>query len=211
MPSPGLRLFGLALVGLAVMLPSVGQADEETVYEVISIRGTQTANGRLALAVEAGKLATGSIRVLSQPSNTTLAVVVDPEYKVSAAGVAWASEIADAGEPQASAVTKLPDGAPLLVIPGRPDGDDRVQVWVNGSWPDGHVGERLVSDGRVGPGNDFGFSSRLSTTRGFSHCCEGPDCSQMCTSCPDSRFTCCTLPGCCRIACGFIVDLCLDC
>ncbi len=183
-------------------------------YEIYSIRGETAANGQLALSIIPGRFVDRSIKVVSQPSNTVLAVVLDTDFLKSAEGQIEIRTKTDESEPQATAATSLPEGSPRFVIEGRPATDDRVQVWVNSSlWPDGGSGERLIADGLVGTGHDFGFSTSTKIgpkSPSREHCCWGGPCGTMCIDCGDSRFECCLGPDCCLIVCEWEAD-CINC
>ncbi len=73
----------------------------------------------------------------------------------------------------------------------RPATDDEIIVWVNGSWPDGTEGDRLVAENRS-TGNTFGFSvsaaEDLSIDSGVLVCCSGVTCGGVCRTCPSTTF-----------------------
>jgi hypothetical protein len=193
--------------------------DGKKYIEVVQIEGTGLEDGRLALSVVAGPYADRSIRVVSQPSDTTLAVVVDFEYAKLRAGEKLKNHWTLERAAQGVAITSLPDGAPRLVIGGRPSTDDRIQVWVTSSEAFDPESEILIADGRVGTGHEFGFSTGYEEGRekgwpiqplsGY-HCCTGPGCGLLCIyNCEDTHFNCCHYP-CCKIFCGWSND-CLSC
>jgi hypothetical protein len=209
----------LSLLLLCATLPAVTSAqtfggEVDTSYVVYTVAGETAPDGKLALSIIPGRYANRSIKVVSQPSDTILAIVVDSEYMRSEE---WShSEHLKVGqkEPQATASTSLPLGSPRFVIEGRPSTDDRIQVWVNSSaWPDGTTGERLLADGRVGPGHDFGFSTLLKPgpkSPSIEHCCSGGPCGTMCKNCSGTKFECCLGPDCCLIVCEWEAN-CLTC
>jgi hypothetical protein len=168
--------------------------------DAIAIKGTVQENG-LQIELQPGPVATKAIRVFSEPSHTLLVTVVDYDYNESAAGKAWLKQNALKGSLRS--VTDLPSGTAKVLVPKRPADDVRIAVWINGSWPEGEEGDRLVSDGMVG-GANFGFTTRVEATGDPQHCCSIDNCNPPCIDCSGPQFTCCSTPGCCFLECGWV-------
>lgn len=195
--------------GVVVATDKVEEPEKRLVY---SIAGDVSADGNLlTLSIKPGEVATHAIRVFSEPSHTLLVAVIDRDFGLKAD--AWRSSWIKVDRPLALVTTDLFDGQPRVHVTGRPKSDDRIAVYVYGSWPDGSVGETLVSDARVGQ-ESFSFSTSIvqgEEKGGFDtywHCCQGGSCGEMCTTCNDKAFECCLLEGCCWIECGWYTAQC---
>jgi hypothetical protein len=204
---PILLAISLLLTFLMPALAADASADEEMPNQELIVRlaGDVSADGTLlTLSMEPGAVATHAIRVYSEPSHTLLVVAVDQGFVDGLE--AWQESWVEVDRPLASITTDLPDGRARVHVTGRPTADDRIAVYVYGTWPDGSIGETLVSDAKVGAGS-FAFSTSL-VTQGegpteYEHCCESANCSKMCKTCADKAFECCLLRDCCWIECGW--------
>ncbi len=199
----------LAIVVLTMVFTMIGAglaaaADPGAgIAPIIDLRGDVVAGNQLRLYIQPGADATRCIRIVSQPSNTVLAVVLDPEYAEQPEGKRLLDKATGA-----VAVTDLPEGQPALQVPARPAGDDRIAVYVTGDSGE----ELLVADALVG-GGAFHFSTALveggpKAGGGFYHCCQGGPCSNMCKTCSGVRFTCCLTDQCCQIYCDWVGNCC---
>jgi hypothetical protein len=117
--------------------------------EVFQLRGIPS-GGRLQLTLTPGPPATKAVRVYSEPSHTLLLLVVDPDFRKSREGKAWLEKNAKAA-PKATVTTELPSGRPSVEVPPLPAGDEKVAVWVFGSWPDGREEDRKFESGKLDP------------------------------------------------------------
>lgn len=201
---PSRRIAILALVCI-VSVPGLAAAGDSNakVVPVVELRGDVAAGNQLRLYIQPGAEATRCIRIVSEPSHTVLAVVIDPDYAAQPEGKELLDRVT-----AAVAVTDLPEGQPALQVSARPVADDRIAVFVTGESGE----ELLVADVMVGSG-DFHVSTAFvdggpKAGGGFHHCClEGP-CGQMCTDCSGPQFTCCLTDQCCHIYCGWIANCC---
>jgi hypothetical protein len=180
------------------MLLTVTTALANDTRLVVSVTGDVSADNKiLTLSLEPGEIATHAIRVYSEPSHTLLVAVVDSE--LGKESDSWQSSWFEVDRPLALVTTDLPGGMPRVHVAGRPETDDRIAVYVYGTWPDGTVGETLISDAKVGQ-RSFAFSTSLvvdnakegDVPRVYEHCCQGDNCSKMCM-----------MEGCCWIECGW--------
>lgn len=140
----------LVLFALLFATPLFAGAAPEKSAEILSVKGYASA-GAFTVEIVPGTAATEAIRVYSEPSHTLLAVVEDADFAATAAGQAWHARVF-ADMPRSGSKTSLPEGRPRIQLEARPAADDRIVVWVYGSWPDGKVEDRLVGDHQVGKG-----------------------------------------------------------
>lgn len=144
------------LTVVSVLLPGMAGADNAShLYE---LTGSRSASGELTLGLVVGQDVTNAVRVVSEPSQTLLLVVVDEEFAATKSGAAWLAE--HEGNARALAHTDLPAGATRVTVPAPPAGDDRIAVWLFGTWS-GEAEERLVADARVEPRESFELSGSL--------------------------------------------------
>jgi hypothetical protein len=211
----------LALVAVSLPVtatartPEGGDDQGNTRYLVVSVNGETPREGLLSLSLSLGDMVTKTVRVYSEPSHTLIFAGIDDTFAETEEGAAW--KLAHAQGEQALAFVRgsLPSAQPNVTLLAPPVEDDRVTVWVNGDLNDGMEGERLIADAflawqeRQPP--HFGFEIYVNARGAYESCCSSIACSLMCVTCPSHRFTCCVTPNCCRIACGFIHDLCVDC
>ncbi len=209
------RVRNITVIAMAAIICSfcsgfVVAADEEEGKDAVlvhSIVGDVSEDGKLlTISLTPGEVATYAIRVFSEPSHVLLMAVIDSDFATKAD--AWRNSWIELEKPMALVTTDLPDGLARVHVPARPANDNRIAVYVYGSWPDGSVGEILVSDARVGQGS-FAFSTSITAgdgTRDFGlweHCCQGGSCPLKCVTCESKAFDCCLLDGCCWIECGW--------
>lgn len=207
-----MRGVGRSLVGVicaSMFLAPAFATDAGEKQLIVNVAGKVMSESKLALSFWFGAPVSNAVRVYSEPSHTLLVAILDREFAQSAQGASWRQAQAPDSNAPNVVVTTLPEGQPNLVIPAPPQGDTRVAIWVAGAWPNGASDERLVSDAAL-EGQDFEFSTFLSESGGFEHCCSGGDCGTICTTCSGPAHTCCLIaPDCCRIACGFDPGLCV--
>ncbi|HPA94762.1 MAG: hypothetical protein GX178_10265 [Acidobacteria bacterium] len=125
------------------------------------LSGTKTPAGYLKLSLEAGPIATRAIRIYSEPSHSLLVVALDSAFRSTQEGAAWESSVLQ-GSPDAALLTVEPlaGGQATITIAPRPEGDERIHVYVFGCWPDGTLEDRLLADAGVEQ-DEFTISSAL--------------------------------------------------
>lgn len=218
------------LLGLGFLLASTltGQDNELVnppgvpgvdLTKLIGVSGTTTA-GQLRLALEVGPASIRTIRIYSEPSHTFLVALVDQNFRSSPQGEAWHSAYMRTLPLSSALGAPLAGAKPFFVVKARPAGDDRIDIWVNGDFPDGVNGERLVGSGYVGL-KDFGFAGYVGSD-GFEKNSAGvavpsiiyswvcfPNnengCMRVSLGCKTSNFYCCSNAElhCCLAGCGF--------
>lgn len=180
--------------------PSLAQlADgEELVFYLEGREGLSS----LTVSAVIGEAVQHGIRVYSEPSHTLLLFAVSEEFADSPRGKA-ALSAARSTEAHGIVTTAVPGGAPRVEVGARPEGDDRIAVWVIQE-----AAEILVADGKVGAGS-FSFQTIATVSDGdvhnligqkIRHCCNGSCGNEQCKTCQGPYFTCCY---CNNIGCGW--------
>lgn len=149
------NLLAPALLSVALLLPASAPARAESGTErvlVFRVAGEILAEGRgYRIDIEPGLPADRAIRIYSEPSHTLMVAVLDRDFETSEAGRAWVERHLASDRTAAKVVTSLPAARPRVHVPAeRPNRDSRIAVWVYGTWPDGSIEDRLVTDGLVG-------------------------------------------------------------
>ena len=187
---------------------AVNSSDARAMHVAASVSG-DLVDGKLKLVVTPGILATKGVRIYSEPSHTPLAVVVREDFRASDEGRAWMARNAAEGKPGFGSYDKSGVSFEFL-RPMRPETDDRISVWLNGSWPDtNEQREMIVADAKV-KRESFGIKvGYRPDSGGFTtmtmRCCTDSYCGTMCIECEGPRMTCCTgqFDCCCYVACGW--------
>jgi hypothetical protein len=148
----------LRVVLASLPLLTVPQASARAA-EVYQLTGEKGPGGELTLGLIVGEDGTLAARVYAEPSHTLLLLVIDRDYSLSTEGATWLTLHQPSA--RATAKTDLPDGAVRVTIPQPPASDDRIAVWLLGSW-DGATEDRLVADARVEPQDKFELSLGLT-------------------------------------------------
>lgn len=157
----------------------------------VRLAATPKADGTLEITLYATAPATRYLKVLSQPSNTPLLLLLD-----HGAG-SFGQEERQAWTKAGGAVveTSLEETAPRVGGLQRPAGDTGILVIAGRAG-----GELVLADAKVGSG---GFSFSVNWREGgFTHCCENPPCGYRCVDCSGPAFACCGSP--CQIPCGHV-------
>jgi hypothetical protein len=130
-------------------------------------------------------------------------MVVDNGFKKSAMGQQWIlSHHLDKTLEIREASTDLPEGMPRAQMSPRPASDDRITVWVNGTFLDKQDREDLVAEAVVGSGDfDFFTYTTPESPLDYLHCCTCNDGQQMCWSCQSRLFNCCIGQSLCQLNC----------
>jgi len=186
------------------ILPPVGSPGDPRV-KAVQLVGAPYGD-QLKLTITPGPAATKAIRIYSAPSGLLLAIVIDSAFADAAEGQSWLQRYRKEAPASVLAVSLPTEGAEAIV-PSRPPDDDRIVVYVNGSWPDGTMKDRLMADGTVGNG-DFAFTTYALPGEDPTWCCNNQYCSNNCADCPGPSFTCCQQQGCCWIKCGTVIGGC---
>jgi hypothetical protein len=162
----------------------------------LSVEGVVTKDG-LQLSMFLGRAFTRGVKIYSEPSHTLIAVGSTPEYAASAAGRSLASSA------QANFAGSFPNATPRIHLPGRPTGDYGVMVYAITS-----SGDFLMAAANVGA-SSFHWSGTWHEVNGVmdpTWCCHSnTGCDPGCIDCPDTYFTCCTIPCDCSISCGWVM------
>jgi len=200
---------------ISAQTPETVWDDESFKHLVVAIKGEVPKADVLVLSLALGSMVTRTVRVYSEPSHTLLFAGIDENFAATADGENWKTRFMQDESAMAFVTTKLPRSQPTVTIPGRPIEDQRVAVWVDGDLQDEENGDRLVADALLNcesaSTGDFGFSVLMEFPGEYTHCCQSASCSRMCENCSGPQFTCCLLPNCCSISCGWISGLCADC
>jgi len=145
------------LVGFCFLCTQVTAATDAAAgsapARVVSIHGEAIeSSGSLQLSLELGPAAAPGLAVVSEPSHTLLAVVAES----GSLDAIVAALDAGISRTEAALVTSDPiaEAAPRVVVPQRPESDDRVAVWRYRE-----EGLELVADARVP--REFAFSVSL--------------------------------------------------
>lgn len=145
------------LVGFCFLCTQVTAATDAAAgsapARVVSIHGEAIeSSGSLQLSLELGPAAAPGLAVVSEPSHTLLAVAAES----GSLDAIVAALDAGISRTEAALVTSDPiaEAAPRVVVPQRPESDDRVAVW---RFRDGEL--ELVADARVP--REFAFSVSL--------------------------------------------------
>jgi hypothetical protein len=172
--------------------------------QLIRVTGAARPSG-LRLTLEIGSeafqaLDIESLRVVSEPSGTLLASVARYGATVKGNGERAASVV----------VPSFTEALPIVLATGpRAAEDERIVVYMVGTWPDGTTEERAIAGGKVGYSAfdfvayvDDGFMvGKIGTLR---QCCYSYECAdEVCATCSPFRFSCCTCgePDCCFAEC----------
>jgi len=195
------------LLGLNAVSALAAEGDEKELG--IHISGAPSGAKALTVTLEVGSFASQAVRVYSEPSHTLLLLAIDNGFESSREGVAWQNAVQEVAAAKLS--VHLPGSQPRVTIPARPPKDDRIAVWVYGSWSVEEAEDRLLADALVGEGA-FDFTTYLARNeegalRATEHCCSSGGCGSMCRSCTGPKFSCCLLgppESCCWVKCGWL-------
>jgi hypothetical protein len=199
--------FLVIALGLAQAVPGqTGSSSSDGVSSdavlAVHFRGLVLPSGQMWYELDPGPIATRAIRMYSEPSHTRLAMVVDPEFKNSAAGKAWMDSLpADRIQEVAFSTGSLPDAHPRFQISAPPGSDWWVSVWVNGNYF-GLDEDRLVAKQALMGEMNFGSSVYITPEGVIERCCDCHNGTKSCDYCDSNQFyNCCYFQGGCQIYC----------